>query len=43
MSTIYLRKPNISDLEEIEKSYKKSQTLHHPWTYPPTDFQHYLQ
>jgi len=43
MSTVYLRKPNISDLEEIEKSYKKSQTLHHPWTYPPTDFQHYLQ
>lgn len=43
MSTVYLRKPNISDLEEIEKAYKKSQILHHPWTYPPTDFQHYLQ
>ena len=24
MSTIYLRKPNISDLEEIEKAYKKA-------------------
>ena len=43
MRTVYLRKPNISDLEEIEKAYKKSQILHHPWTYPPNDFQHYLQ
>lgn len=43
MNIVYLRKPKISDLKEIELAYKNSQALHQPWTFPPTDFQSYLQ
>ena len=42
MSAIYLRKPQLSDLAEIKLAYQKSIQLHQPWTYPPTDFEHYL-
>ena len=43
MSIVYLRKPKFSDLHEIESAYKNSQTLHLPWTYPPTNYQSYLE
>ncbi len=43
MSQVYLRKPQLSDLAEIKKAYQNSIHLHQPWTYPPTDFEQYLQ
>lgn len=43
MSRVYLRKPQLSDLAEIKQAYHNSIHLHQPWTYPPTDFEQYLQ
>ncbi|NUG22223.1 GNAT family N-acetyltransferase [Acinetobacter lactucae] len=43
MSSVYLRKPHISDLAEIQEAYKRSVQLHQPWTYPPANFQTYLE
>jgi len=43
MKDIYLRKPQLSDLAEIKQAYQNSIHLHQPWTYPPTDFEQYLQ
>ncbi|NAR77670.1 GNAT family N-acetyltransferase [Acinetobacter haemolyticus] len=43
MSRVYLRKPQLSDLAEIKQAYQNSIHLHQPWTYPPTDFEQYLQ
>ena len=43
MSIVYLRKPQDSDLIEVENAYKNSESLHQPWTYPPSNFQNYLQ
>ncbi|WP_278493604.1 GNAT family N-acetyltransferase [Acinetobacter gyllenbergii] len=42
MQQIYLRQPQLSDLAEIKQAYQNSIQLHQPWTYPPTDFEHYL-
>lgn len=41
-TSIYLRQPQLSDLTEIKHAYQNSVQLHQPWTYPPTDFEHYL-
>lgn len=43
MKNIYLRKPQPSDLAEIKQAYQNSIHLHQPWTYPPTNFEQYLQ
>ncbi|MFA2965239.1 GNAT family N-acetyltransferase [Acinetobacter pittii] len=43
MSLVYLRKPKKSDLVEIQAAYDRSVQLHQPWTYPPADFQIYLE
>ncbi|WP_212388067.1 GNAT family N-acetyltransferase [Acinetobacter junii] len=43
MSQVYLRKPQLNDLAEIKQAYQSSIHLHQPWTYPPTDFEQYLQ
>jgi len=43
MSSVYLRKPQINDLAEIKEAYKNSIQIHQPWTYPPTNFQTYLE
>lgn len=43
MSSVYLRKPHINDLAEIKEAYKNSMRLHQPWTYPPANFQTYLE
>ncbi|MGT2552393.1 GNAT family N-acetyltransferase [Acinetobacter geminorum] len=43
MSLVYLRKPKKSDLVEIQAAYERSVQLHQPWTYPPADFQRYLE
>lgn len=43
MSQIYLRKPKLSDQLEIQSAYERSETLHHPWTYPPSNIQKYLE
>lgn len=43
MSIVYLRRPQDSDLLEVENAYKNSESLHQPWTYPPNNFQNYLQ
>ena len=43
MSSVYLRKPQINDLAEIKEAYERSVQLHQPWTYPPSDFQTYLE
>lgn len=42
MNTVYLRKPQSSDLEEIRLAYQNSESLHQPWTYPPSNFHSYL-
>lgn len=39
---IFLRKPRISDLEEIKAAYQKSVPVHYPWTYAPENFESYL-
>lgn len=43
IENIYLRKPQLNDLAEIKQAYQSSIHLHQPWTYPPTDFEQYLQ
>ncbi|MGP2362649.1 GNAT family N-acetyltransferase [Acinetobacter junii] len=43
MSQVYLRKPQLNDLAEIKQAYQNSIHLHQPRTYPPTDFEQYLQ
>lgn len=39
---LYLRKPKVSDKTVIEECYKRSASIHHPWIYPPKDFELYL-
>lgn len=39
---LYLRKPIKEDLEEIKALYRKSSSLHLPWSYPPKDYMAYL-
>jgi ribosomal-protein-alanine N-acetyltransferase len=39
---LYLRKPIEKDVNEIKALYKKSVSLHSPWSYPPKNFDSYL-
>lgn len=43
IENFYLRKPQLNDLAEIKQAYQNSIHLHQPRTYPPTDFEQYLQ
>ena len=40
---VYLRKPLFTDLNDIKLAYKNSEVFHQPWTFPPPNFQDYLQ
>lgn len=39
---LLIRKPLINDEKEIRECYRKSTSLHHPWTFEPVDYQVYL-
>ena len=39
---LYLRKPVVQDLAEIKSLYERSSSLHHPWSYPPKDYNSYI-
>jgi len=40
---IFLRQPTLQDMEEVQTLYKRSASLHQPWTYPPENYASYLQ
>ncbi|MES2672727.1 MAG: GNAT family protein [Pseudomonadota bacterium] len=40
--SIYLRKPDFTDQEEIIAAFTRSVDLHNPWTYSPDDYEKYL-
>ena len=43
MTHVYLRKPREMDLNEIKLAYQNSESLHQRWTYPPSNFENYIQ
>lgn len=40
--SVFLRKPDKTDLKELVNAFEKSQHLHHPWTFIPKDFERYI-
>jgi len=40
---IVLRKSQPCDLNEIMAAYQRSAFIHEPWTYAPTNYEHYLR
>lgn len=41
-ATIYLRKAQTSDSDEIAAAYSRSKHLHAPFTFPPTNIENYV-
>ena len=39
--SIYLRKPDKKDIDELTKAFDRSQNLHQPWTVIPKDIKRY--
>jgi len=41
--SVYLRKSNSEDIEELDKAFDHSVSLHNPWAYAPKDIEKYSQ
>lgn len=40
---VYLRKPTPEDCASLQRAFANSQELHQPWSYPPENYQDYIQ
>jgi len=40
--SVYLRKPQKHDIEELSDAFGRSQSLHQPWTFTPKDIEKYV-
>ncbi|HWV14566.1 MAG TPA: GNAT family N-acetyltransferase [Cellvibrio sp.] len=41
--SIYLRKATVADSEKLQQAFADSKDLHVPWSYPPENYQDYIQ